>query len=153
MAPPETRPAPVTQGAIPVPRSIQPPDAGAFTVEVSQPAPHTLLVEVGGDVDLAAAPELSQVIGHRLRGPVTLLVLDLSEVTFLGTAGLTVLVETQEAAARRGAALRVTGTGARPVERALRAAGMLHSLPAADEPAEDIVLRHVAEQNVGRAPW
>ncbi|UQS24224.1 MULTISPECIES: STAS domain-containing protein [Amycolatopsis] len=153
MAPPETRPAPVTQRGIPAPRSTPAADAGAFTVDVAQPARHTLLVTVGGDVDLGTAPELSRVIGHRFRGPVTLLVLDLSEVTFLGTAGLTVLVETQQAAARRGAALRITGTGARPVERALRAAGMLHSLPAADEPAEDIVLRHVTEQHVGRAPW
>ncbi|GHE86691.1 hypothetical protein GCM10017786_17730 [Amycolatopsis deserti] len=153
MAPPETRPAPVTQRGIPAPRSTRVPDAVPFTIDVSQPARHTLLVSVGGDVDLATAPELSEVIGHRFRGAVTLLVLDLSEVTFLGTAGLTVLVETQQAAARRGAALRVTGTGARPVERALRAAGMLHSLPASDEPAEDLVLRHVAEQQVGRAPW
>ncbi|GAB3582753.1 hypothetical protein GCM10027445_56490 [Amycolatopsis endophytica] len=120
---------------------------------MSRPSTHTLLVEVGGDVDLATAPRLAEAIEHRFRGAVTLLVLDLSEVTFLGTAGLTVLVETQQTAARRDVALRVTGTGAHPVERALRAAGMLHSLPAVDEPAEDVVLRHVAEQDVPRPPW
>ncbi|MDQ0382208.1 STAS domain-containing protein [Amycolatopsis thermophila] len=153
MASPETRSAPTTQRGIPGPRSTRAAGPAAFAVDVSQPACHTLLVEVGGDVDLVTAPRLAEIVEHRLRGPVTLLVLDLSEVTFLGTAGLTVLVETQQAAARRGTALRVTGTGTRPVERALRAAGMLHSLPTADEPAEDVVLRHVAEQNTMPARW
>ena len=153
MAPPETRPAQLTRQGIPLPRSTGTAGSATCTVDVSQPARHTLLIEVGGDVDLGSAPGIAEIIDHRLRGPVTLLVLDLSEVTFLGTAGLTVLVETQYAAARRGATLRVTGTGSRPVERALRAAGMLHSLPSSDEPAEDIVLRHVAEQNIGQAPW
>ncbi|NIH81109.1 STAS domain-containing protein [Amycolatopsis viridis] len=152
MAPPETRPAPVQRG-IPVPRAQDVPEATPFRIDVSQPGRHTLLVEVGGDVDLASAPQLADVLSRRFRGPVTLLVLDLSEVSFFGTAGLSVLVETQYAAARRGVALRVTGTGCRPVERALWAAGMLYSLPHSDEPAEDVVLRHVAEQSVGRAPW
>jgi len=153
MAPPETRSAPAAVRGVPGPRSTPVPQSSAFDVDVSQPARHTLVVSVSGDVDLASAPLLRDVVERRLRGPVTLLVLDLSAVTFLGTAGLDVLVRTQQAVARRGVALRVTGTGVRPVHRALRAAGMLRSLPAADEPAEDLVLWHVAEQNVGRAPW
>jgi anti-sigma B factor antagonist len=83
------------------------------------------VVTVRGDVDATTAPDLrSCLLGALHRPDVTDLEVDLSSVTFLDSAGLTVLVAAHQAAQRAGRVLRVRcGTG-RAVARPLAITGL-----------------------------
>ncbi|MEU3626804.1 two-component system response regulator [Amycolatopsis coloradensis] len=90
-----------------------------------------LIVSAAGEIDLATAGRLE----HALRGdPPAITVLDLSEVTFLGVAGLRVI---ESAAARAHAEHRTVGVVAstRPVLRLLHLFGIDVHIP---------VYRHLA---------
>ena len=66
-----------------------------FTTSVVQKGGVTVLA-VGGDVDLATAPAFEKAIDDVLADGPASFVIDLSEVTFLASAGLQLLVATQE---------------------------------------------------------
>jgi anti-anti-sigma factor len=76
----------------------------------------TAIVTVQGEVDMASAPQLQAALEDTQRGG-DALVVDMSEVGFLGSAGLSVLLVISEAAAP-GAGLRVVVSDAvrRPIE-------------------------------------
>lgn len=115
------------------------------TIKPAQTGPVSELT-VSGEIDLDSVPRLRAVLDEVLDDPGTgpaVIVLDLTAVTFLGSAGLAVLVDAHDRSAQRGAALKVViGGPGTPVARALQAAGLdehLHvhrSVPAA-LPAED----------------
>ena len=77
--------------------------------------PHARVVHVVGEIDTLTAPLLQARLDEHL--VVTLLVLDLSDVTFLGSAGLAVLVAAKDDADRRSNTLRLV-CGSRIVMRA-----------------------------------
>jgi anti-sigma B factor antagonist len=77
-----------------------------------------------GQVDAFTAPLLRSSIADQLEGRPRELVLDLSAVDFLGSAGLAALVETLKSAADRDVALRLIATG-RAVIRPLRSTGLI----------------------------
>jgi anti-sigma B factor antagonist len=54
------------------------------------------VLSVGGEIDLATAPSFEEAIAAVLADDPPALIIDLSEVTFLASAGLQLLVETQE---------------------------------------------------------
>ena len=81
------------------------------------------VVHVVGEIDTLTAPVLRAQLDEHLP-TVPLLVLDLSDVTFLGSAGLAVLVAAKDAADARGHTLRLV-CGSRIVTRALEATGLL----------------------------
>ena len=54
------------------------------------------LVGVGGEIDLSTAPAFEAVIAEALEEDPRVLVIDLSEVTFIGSVGLRILAGTQE---------------------------------------------------------
>jgi anti-anti-sigma factor len=54
------------------------------------------VLSVGGEIDLATAPALEEAIAGVLAEDPTALIIDLSEVTFLASAGLQLLVATHE---------------------------------------------------------
>ena len=54
------------------------------------------MLSVGGEIDLATAPALEEAIAGVLAEDPTALIIDLSEVTFLASAGLQLLVATHE---------------------------------------------------------
>lgn len=88
-------------------------------------------VHVVGEVDTLTAPMLhARLEQHVDTAP--LLVLDLSEVTFLGSAGLAVLVATKDARESRGHRLSLV-CGTRIVTRALEATGLLGLFDVADD--------------------
>jgi anti-sigma B factor antagonist len=88
------------------------------------------VVHVVGEIDTLTAPVLrNQVDEHLPAAP--LLVLDLSQVTFLGSAGLAVLVAAKDDADRRGHHLRLV-CGSRIVTRALEATGLMTLFEVAD---------------------
>ena len=88
------------------------------------------VVQVVCEIDTLTAPVLRAQLDEHLP-TVPLLVLDLSEVTFLGSAGLAVLVAAKDAADARGHTLRLV-CGSRIVVRALEATGLLTLFDVAD---------------------
>jgi anti-sigma B factor antagonist len=88
------------------------------------------VVHVVGEIDTLTAPVLRAQLDEHLP-VVPLLVLDLSEVTFLGSAGLAVLVAAKDATDARGNTLRLV-CDSRIVTRALEATGLLTLFDVAD---------------------
>ncbi|ODU12192.1 MAG: hypothetical protein ABT15_27575 [Pseudonocardia sp. SCN 73-27] len=96
-----------------------------MTVSVVRPEPGTVVVTVGGEVDMLTSPQLrSALVDHIGDDSVELVVVDLDGVTFLGTSGLAALIEVREAAHAAGVGLRLACTGRR-VLRPLSIAGLL----------------------------
>ena len=56
----------------------------------------TAVVSVGGEVDLSTAPAFEAAIATALTDEPPVIVLDLSDVTFMASVGLRILVATQE---------------------------------------------------------
>jgi anti-sigma B factor antagonist len=81
------------------------------------------VIHVVGEIDTLTAPVLRSRLDEHLPA-VRLLVLDLTDVTFLGSAGLAVLVGAKDEADRQHRTLRLV-PGTRIVTRALEATGLL----------------------------
>ncbi|MFC5996391.1 STAS domain-containing protein [Pseudonocardia hispaniensis] len=93
-----------------------------------------LVVHVLGEIDTLTAPVLREKLDEHL--PTTpLVVLDLSAVTFLGSAGLAVLVSARDTAEQHGHRLRLV-CGSRIATRALEATGLLTLFDVADGVSE-----------------
>lgn len=84
-----------------------------------------VVLTLTGEVDSATAPQLREAVLDALTtpdaGPV---VVDMTEVTFLSSAGLGALVEAHQSADRHGEPLRVVVDHARPVLRPLQLSGL-----------------------------
>lgn len=89
-----------------------------------------VVLQVSGEVDTLTAPMLSERIATTLPSA-NLLVLDLSSVTFLGSAGLAALVAAKDEAQQQGRRLTLV-CGSRIVTRALEATGLLGLFDTAD---------------------
>ena len=76
------------------------------------------VVQVGGEVDAFTAPTLHAELTDQLDSPPTILVLDLTDVTFLSASGVRVLLDAHETAALTGTSLRLVYT-TRAVRRVL----------------------------------
>lgn len=83
-----------------------------------------LVVTVEGELDLLTAPALRDEVTRRIPS-VSLVVLALDGVGFLGTSGLAALIEIRESAHRAGVELRLAARGQR-VLRPLGIAGLHH---------------------------
>jgi anti-sigma B factor antagonist len=102
--------------------------------EVVDHGPQARVVHVVGEIDTLTAPVLRTRLDEHL-AEVELLVLDLSSVTFLGSAGLAVLVAAKDEADRHSHRFRLV-PGSRIVVRALEATGLLTLFDLADSAAE-----------------
>ena len=91
-------------------------------------------VTVVGEVDTFTAPVLRSSLDTQLEQSPRELVIDLSGVQFLGSAGLAVLVETQKAARSRDVDLRLIAT-TRAVTRPLEVTGLIDLFTIADSTA------------------
>ena len=91
------------------------------------------VVTVRGDVDATTAPDLRACLLAALDRPDTAEVeVDLSRVTFLDSAGLTVLVVGHQAAQRAGRTVLVRSGAARAVTRPLALTGLSTVLTVVD---------------------
>ncbi|AXB41619.1 STAS domain-containing protein [Amycolatopsis albispora] len=100
------------------PGAVAPPklDVGFRTVG------STLVLAVGGEIDLETAPSLTAAVTARIdHGPC---VLDLTEVTFLGATGLTTLLNLAAYADRRQRRLPIVVDANRRVIRPLQITGL-----------------------------
>ncbi|TKJ32628.1 STAS domain-containing protein [Blastococcus sp. CCUG 61487] len=91
-------------------------------------------VTVVGEVDTFTAPVLRSTLDTQLEQSPQELVIDLSGVQFLGSAGLAVLVETQKSARAREVGLRLIAT-TRAVTRPLEVTGLIDLFTIADSTA------------------
>ncbi|MEV4236304.1 STAS domain-containing protein [Nocardia sp. NPDC050408] len=90
---------------------------------VSRPRGDVTLVVVAGEVDLSTAPRLRDKLLRAFGSQGSIMVVDLSPVTFFAAAGLTTLVEAQ-AAAEKADRRMVLITTVRCVDRAIELTGL-----------------------------
>lgn len=81
------------------------------------------LVQLRGEIDAFNAPCLRDDLRREVEARPAMVALDLSEVEFLGLAGLSVLLEVQQLADERGTTLLLVGSPTPPVERLLGLVG------------------------------
>ena len=91
-------------------------------------------VTVVGEVDTFTAPVLRSTLDSQLEQQPSELVIDLSGVQFLGSAGLAVLVETQKSSRAKDVGLRLIAT-TRAVTRPLEVTGLIDLFTIADSTA------------------
>jgi anti-sigma B factor antagonist len=94
----------------------------------------SITVTVVGEVDTFTAPVLRSSLDTQLEQQPRELVIDLSGVQFLGSAGLAVLVETQKSARSRDVDLRLVAT-TRAVTRPLEVTGLIDLFTIVDSSA------------------
>ncbi|SFE00804.1 anti-anti-sigma factor [Actinopolyspora alba] len=104
----------------------------ALRMSVQRPAPGVVVVSMNGDIDLAAAPRVTELIRQRLTAAaLRTLIVDLSTVSFIDTTGVELLLKAQRRADRRGIDMHVVpGQGC--VARLLDLTGINASLTCHD---------------------
>jgi anti-sigma B factor antagonist len=85
--------------------------------------PAAVVVRVAGDVDLASEEDFAEALSSGLSREPAVLVVDLSGVTFFGSAGLHLLLEANQDAAKRACSFRIAHGGSF-VARVLDVAGL-----------------------------
>jgi len=98
-----------------------------LSIAIAEPTPRVVVAQVGGELDMSSAPELEHVLGSLLVGPLPRrLVLDLTELQFLGSHGIAALIRlhNQTATAAGPDTLRLVGLRP-PVLRVLTLTGTL----------------------------
>ncbi|MGH3980397.1 MAG: STAS domain-containing protein [Pseudonocardiaceae bacterium] len=93
-----------------------------ISLDVQQRETATVLT-VRGEVDMVTTPHLRAGLHERLQARPDLLVLDLTRLSFLGSSGLAVLVETLETSREQGTTLRLV-CNSHEVLRPLEATGL-----------------------------
>ena len=98
------------------------PNAHGVRVRIGAPRPGTASFAVSGEIDAVEADALLDAITELFRTTgSTVVLLDLSAVTFLGSRGLTFIVLAHREASGSGIELRgVTGTANRSISRVLQ---------------------------------
>ena len=95
------------------------------------------VVHVAGEVDLSTTPTLRSALSEHLDAGRSQLVVDLSDVGFLDSTGLGMLVSMHRRATESGGSLRLSSVQ-RPVRRVLQITG-LEEVFGVDEPMSDDV--------------
>ncbi|WP_232665202.1 STAS domain-containing protein [Pseudonocardia sp. TRM90224] len=128
-------------------RSQPDPECDWFTITITHPRPALSLVGVGGEIDMAATPQLDVSLDDELHvGSCRGLILDMSEVTFLDAHGISSMLRARSTARSRRirmeVVIRLTGSGRPiallgldrqlPIQRSLDAA--LRRIPEARQP-------------------
>jgi anti-sigma B factor antagonist len=80
-------------------------------------------VALHGDLDIEAAPELRALLTELLEAGVTALVIDVSDLEFMDSSGLGVLVSSHRRLSRYGGKLRVVGAN-HAVARVIEVTGL-----------------------------
>jgi anti-sigma B factor antagonist len=113
-----------TSASTPVPRGGEVDDQ--IRIDTRTPSAGRVVIAVGGEVDMLTSPQLRATVLEFVGGAAgtELVVLDLDQVSFLGTSGLAALIEVREAAHTAGVELRLA-CSARRVLRPLAIAGLV----------------------------
>jgi anti-sigma B factor antagonist len=100
-----------------------------FKLRTTRPRPGTVVIDVSGGLDAVSAPEFGELLDCRMRSTLDQVVVDLSELDFLSSAGLSVLVHANLLAGTHGTALRIRTGRNRQVNRTLALTGLDQLLP------------------------
>ena len=106
----------------------------SLTVDTEQRG-DIVVVSVGGELDMATAPQLQDQITDLLDGGRSRLVFDLTEVSFCDSTGLSVFVRAKNSTDDAGGVVRLAAPQ-RGVRRILEVSGLvevLHTYPTVDE--------------------
>jgi anti-sigma B factor antagonist len=101
-----------------------PPASQQLMITIDQPGDGVVVLHVAGEVDLLTANTLGERIREHLVPANRVLVLDLTEVSFLGSAGLAEIVSTSQAGEDTGARILLVATK-RAVLRPMEVTGLL----------------------------
>jgi anti-sigma B factor antagonist len=96
--------------------------ADELGLELSRPGPDVAVLAVTGEIDSLTTPALERGLGELLAVAEPLLVIDLSDVTFLASSGLAALIRAAQRLEPREQRLRLVATG-RAVRRPLEVTG------------------------------
>lgn len=97
--------------------------ANTFALKVEKLTPGLRLLEVSGELDLFAAPELKRTIADLLEGDACDLIVDLTQTAFIDSSALAALILAMKRARRLGGQLVVVDGGG-SVARTFRVAGV-----------------------------
>lgn len=114
--------------------------ADALEVRLHEPVPGVAVVRLAGELDLLTAPLLRDQLHAQLRLR-SHVVVDLEDVTFIGSHGLAVLVDVHNAARAAGIELFLTACAAPVVARVLTVAGLVEVLPITELGTDELVDR------------
>jgi anti-sigma B factor antagonist len=101
-----------------------------FAAAVERPGASTVVVKASGELDLMTVPQLEEALADAQldRGDI---VLDLSELDFIDSTGVHLVLRVWQASQRDGWQLSITGAGP-DVTRAFELVGLLDRLPFRD---------------------
>jgi len=118
-----------------------PEPAGDFLLDAQSPASETALsrfrvavlqhdqaivvAQVAGEIDMLTGPALQSHFDTALAARPTRLIVDLSQVSFMGATALTVLINVKTVATHRGTTVKLRGVS-RAAARVLQVAGLTH---------------------------
>jgi anti-sigma B factor antagonist len=105
-----------------------------FTVEVRD-GDRAVVVGVSGELDLASSPALEHELERGAADSAELVIVDLRELEFMDSTGLSVLVRAHQRATERGQRFGVV-RGPQQVQRLLSLTGVAERLTLADSPDE-----------------
>lgn len=95
-----------------------------FSVIIDQPDPAVVVIHVAGEMDILTELPLQDHVSKLLATRPQRLIIDLSCVSFIGAAGLSVLLSARDTATQQGTALQLRGTNRRAVARPLEITGL-----------------------------
>ncbi|MGH3617685.1 MAG: STAS domain-containing protein [Pseudonocardiaceae bacterium] len=98
--------------------------SGLLSADVRQLEHAVLVVHVAGELDMLTGPPLQDHLGELLATRPDRLIIDLSQVSFMGSTGLSVLICTRQNAIAMGTTLQLSGTSARAISVPLEVTGL-----------------------------
>jgi len=87
------------------------------------------IIEVSGEVDMATRDVMANPVFAQLDAAPPGLVLDLTKIEFMGSAGLAVLIEAYQRVRQGGTSLGIVVPEGAPLRRTLQISGLLELLP------------------------
>ena len=101
-------------------------DSELLSVTVRQLGPTVWIIHVAGELDMFTGPSLQDHLNKLLATRPDRLIIDLSQVSYMGSAGLQVLLDTRQAADQQATTLQLSGTNQHAVARPLAITGLDH---------------------------
>jgi anti-anti-sigma factor len=113
-----------------------------------EPSHGVVVVHVAGEIDLATEDDFAEALAQGLDTDAALIVIDLTEVSFLGSSALRVLLEANMGAEAKQRQLRIA-LGSSFARRVISVAGLDQILDVYETVAQAIGSRRVAEPTHG----
>jgi anti-sigma B factor antagonist len=114
--------------------TLAPPVQNHFRVEVRNEGPASVLA-LSGELDLASSPTLEQELDRALEAGTSQLIVDLRELEFMDSTGLSVIVKAHQRVEEAGGQFGVV-KGSTQVQRLLSLTGVAERITVADSPEE-----------------